>query len=180
MCPGALLGGDRAARRRADRTCSGRASAQRAGIDPAGYSLAGWPNESLGAASAELMRRLQAARRDDGPNVRHRAKLKHRLAKQTLAEHRKAEPSLVLPPELFDWTVAAHTTDLVAAVRRTGPRVVGDLGELDPAARRSMGRGSRQRPRPDRRRTFCSTRPSSGCSASLDPSPSRPAARATS
>ncbi len=79
-----------------------------AGIDPTGYSLAGWPNESLGAASAELMRRLQAARRDEGPNVRHRAKLKHRLAKQTLAEHRKAEPSLVLPPELFDWTVDAH------------------------------------------------------------------------
>ena len=102
-----------------------------AGIDPADYSLAGWPNESLGAASAELMRRLQAARRDDGPNLRHRAKLKHRLAKQTLAEHRKAEPSLVLPPEMFDWTVS-RTADLVSALRRVRPRIVGDLGELAP------------------------------------------------
>jgi hypothetical protein len=110
-----------------------------AGIDPSGYSLAGWPNESLGAASAELMRRLQVARRDEGPNLRHRAKLKHKLAKQTLAEHSKAEPSLVLPPELFEWAVT-RTAGLVTDVRQTAPRIVGDLADLTPSPRR-MGPG---------------------------------------
>lgn len=105
---------------------------QAAGIDPAGYGLDGWPNESLGATSAELMRRLSDARRADGRNPRHRGALKHRLAKQTLANHRKQEPTLVLPPDLHDWTVK-RTARLVRDVKKSRPRVVGDLDDLVPA-----------------------------------------------
>ena len=105
---------------------------QAAGIAPDGYSLEGWPNESLGAASAEIMRRLQVARRSEPRNPSHRGRLKHRLAKQTLAHHRKHEPILILPPELYDWTLTT-STKLIASVRRSEPVVVGDLGELLPA-----------------------------------------------
>lgn len=102
------------------------------GIDPAGYTLEGWPNESLGAASAEVMRRLQASRRQEGPNPRHRAKLKHRLAKQTLAAHRRDEPTLVMPPEIHAWAVQ-KTAALLKQVRSAGPRLVGDWDDLTPA-----------------------------------------------
>ena len=104
---------------------------QAAGIAPEGYSLEGWPNESLGAASAEIMRRLQVARRSEPRNPRHKGRLKHRLAKQTLATHRKAEPSLILPPEFYNWTLAT-SKQLIASVRRNEPTVVGDLDELLP------------------------------------------------
>jgi hypothetical protein len=104
---------------------------QAAGIAPEGCSLEGWPNESLGAASAEIMRRLQVARRSEPRNPRHRGRLKHRLAKQTLATHRKAEPSLILPPEFYDWALAT-SKQLIESVRRTEPTVVGDLDELVP------------------------------------------------
>ena len=103
------------------------------GLDPSGYTLEGWPNESLGAASAEVMRRLQVARRDDGPNPRHRAKLKHRLAKQTLAQHRKQEPTLVMPPDIHQW--AAQTTRrLVDEVQAAAPNPRGGLDRPRPGA----------------------------------------------
>ena len=101
------------------------------GVDASGYVLQGWPNESLGAASAEVMRRLQAARRDEGPNPRHRAKLKHRLAKQTLAGHRKQEPTLIMPPQHYDWAVR-KTESLVHEVRAAAPRLVGSWNDLMP------------------------------------------------
>lgn len=103
-----------------------------ADMDPADYSLQGWPNESLGAASAELMRRLQAARREDGPSPRHRGRLKHRLAKQTLAHHRSSEPVLVLPDELQGWVVR-RTRALVDDIQRQSPNLVGSYGDLTPA-----------------------------------------------
>lgn len=102
-----------------------------AGIAPVGLTLSGWPNESLGAASAELMRRVQAARQGTDAPQRQKGLLKHGLAKKVLAEHRRSEPSLVLPPSLLPW--AARTTDrLVADIRAAGVRVVGDLDDLAP------------------------------------------------
>jgi hypothetical protein len=113
---------------------------QAAGIAPTGLTLSGWPNESLGAASAELMRRLQAARRDDEAPARHRAALKHKLAKGVLATHRREEPGLVLPPEHLDW--ARETTRrLVRTIAASGVRVVGDLDDLTPREPR-LGPGS--------------------------------------
>ena len=102
-----------------------------AGIDPSGYSLAGWPNESLGAASAELMRRLQTLRKAEAPNPKHRGRLKHRLAKQTLALHRSAEPRLGLAPDRYDWVVKA-TRRLVDRVAEMEPRLVGTWDDLFP------------------------------------------------
>lgn len=102
-----------------------------AGVDPSGYSLDGWHNESLGAASAELMRRLQLIRQMEAPNPKHRGRLKHRLAKQTLARHRQAEPRLGLPPERYDWAIEA-TRRLMDRVEEFQPRLIGDLGDLFP------------------------------------------------
>lgn len=102
-----------------------------AGIDPDGYTLQGWPNESLGAVSAELMRRLQVARRDEGPNPRHKGRLKHRLAKDVLARRKSAEPSLTLPPQMHSWALRA-TKAQTEQIREVNPRIVGDLADLEP------------------------------------------------
>jgi hypothetical protein len=103
-----------------------------AGIDPNGMELAGWPNESLGAASAELMRRLQAQRRELGATgPRHRAVLKHKLAKGVLAQHRQEERTLVLSPETHGWVTRA-TEQQVARVTAARPHIVGDLADLAP------------------------------------------------
>ena len=102
-----------------------------ADIDPRGFSLNGWPNESLGAASAELMRRIQLARREEGPSPRHRANLKHRLAKSTLAAHRRQEPRLILPPDKYEWAQKA-TQEQLKQIRAAKPQIVGDLADLWP------------------------------------------------
>jgi hypothetical protein len=111
-----------------------------AGVRPTGLALSGWPNESLGAASAELMRRIQAARVGEEATPRHRGALKHKLAKGVLAGHRADEPSLVLPPENLAWAQSV-TLDFVEAIQRSGVRVVGDLDDLMPRAPR-LGPGT--------------------------------------
>jgi hypothetical protein len=114
--------------------------AEAAGVRPTGLTLSGWPNESLGAASAELMRRIQAARRDEDPLPKHRGTLKHKLAKGVLAQHRADEPSLALPPEHLPWAKSV-TQEFVQAIRASGVRVVGDLDDLTPRAPR-LGPGT--------------------------------------
>jgi hypothetical protein len=102
-----------------------------AGIEPTGLTLGGWANESLGAASAELMRRVQAARHEQGTRTRQTGILKRRLAEGVLVAHRREEPSLALPPAYLPWAHKA-TDRLVEAVRDSGVRVVGDLEDLQP------------------------------------------------
>lgn len=103
-----------------------------AGIEPIGFVLEGWPNESLGAASAEVMRRLSAMRRGEGGRSRkHRAALKHALAKNVLAGHRQSEPSLILDPARRTW-VERTTRRQLDKLREADIRVVGNLDELWP------------------------------------------------
>ncbi|HVQ18231.1 MAG TPA: hypothetical protein VMT27_04250 [Actinomycetes bacterium] len=100
-----------------------------AGIDPQGVDDSVSTNESLGAVSAELLRRVNRAAkaRDVSPEVA--AVVKQRLAKQVLAARKASEPSLDVPEEYQPWLVQT-AADLVADVKQVGPRVVGDLDEL--------------------------------------------------
>ena len=89
-------------------------------------------HESLGAASAELMRRL-----NDNDTVRsmslrtYRRSVNTAISRRGLVDRRSKEPSLALPLEHFEW--AARTADdMVAMIADLGVRVVGDLDDLRP------------------------------------------------
>jgi hypothetical protein len=112
---------------------------QAADVRPEGLVLSGWPNESLGAASAELMRRIQAARGGE-PVPRQRGVLKHKLAKGVLSAHRAQEPSLALPPDKLAWAQSV-TRGMVQRIEGSGVRVVGDLDDLTPVPSR-LGPGT--------------------------------------
>jgi hypothetical protein len=101
------------------------------GIEPAGYSLDVRRNDSLGAVSAELMRRVSVARRATGGKARHREVLKHKLAKGILSGRRPEEPSLVLPPELYQW-VRRVSQEQIGRIVKAAPHIVGELDDLRP------------------------------------------------
>lgn len=86
-------------------------------------------NESLGAASAELMRRVNVrAKRDDADWATLQA-LKWRVAKRRLSRRKSDEPTLVLPADFYPWMAQAQK-DLVAAIETVGPVVIGTLDDL--------------------------------------------------
>ncbi len=101
------------------------------GLDPDGFDLEGFENDSLGAVSAELMHRVsaEARRRDFKPS--EFVVFKRILAKRVLAKRRKSEPSIVVPPDSREW-LEARSHDLVDEVRAVGPQVIGDLDDLIP------------------------------------------------
>jgi len=102
-----------------------------AGLDASGFDLDGFENDSLGAVSAELMRRLSAEARDRGLRPPDFQVFKRSLAKRVLAKRKKSEPSIVLPPEHQSW-VEDRTRRLIDEVKSIGPVVVGDLDDLSP------------------------------------------------
>lgn len=89
-------------------------------------------NESLGAASAEVMRYVSAAA--EGTNVSDavRRNLKRVVSKEILASHKSSEPTLLLPPQYQEWTTKRSRT-LIADLAAFEPTVIGDLDELMPA-----------------------------------------------
>lgn len=94
-------------------------------------------NESLGATSAELMRRANVrAKRADADWSTVQA-LKWRVAKRRLSGRKSDEPTLVLPRDYYVW-VAEQQQHLTTAIRQVNPVVVGDLEDLlyaaDPSA----------------------------------------------
>jgi hypothetical protein len=100
------------------------------GVDAAAAELPSPANESLGAASAEVMRRLNAelgdlSFEDYAPVV------KHALAKRVLGARRKDEPAVGF--DVPDW-VRERSTGMVDKLRALGIDVVGDLAELEPVA----------------------------------------------
>ena len=98
------------------------------GVEDTGVRQPGSGNESLGAASAEVVRQLNGMLADldfsDYAPV-----VKHRLAKSILGERRDEEPTVGF--EVPDW-LRRRSADVVERLAEQEVRVVGDLAELDP------------------------------------------------
>ncbi|GAA4371582.1 hypothetical protein [Nocardioides caricicola] len=100
------------------------------GVDPAGFAEPGPTNESLGAASAEVLRLLNE-RVEGMAYGEYARKVKQQLAKRVLAKRRGEEPGVGYEPS--PW-LRERAGQLVEQLRGSGIRVVGDLAELTPLA----------------------------------------------
>ncbi len=102
-----------------------------AGIDAKRYDTSARVNESLGAASAEVVRYVsEALVQGEFPQNTSRI-VKKRLAKQIMASRKSLEPALILPPEHEAWALR-ESERIVAEIRELGPQIVGDLADLTP------------------------------------------------
>jgi hypothetical protein len=105
-----------------------RRFAEATDLDPDGLEAHISSNESLGAASMEVMRRLNE-RLSDLDFPAYAPTVKHRLAKRTLAARRDLEPALGFP--IPDW-LPELSQRMIGRLRDLGVRVVGDLDDLTP------------------------------------------------
>lgn len=106
------------------------------GVGAGRYELPTPANESLGAASAELMRRVNVRLADTDTDLLPREyarQCRQVLAKTVLAARSTDEPRLRLPAALQPWAVE-RSARTIAAIRASGVRVVGDLEDLQSAA----------------------------------------------
>ena len=108
------------------------------GIDPSGVELPGPANESLGAASAEVLRQLNS-RLEDLDYSRYVRKVKQPLAKKTLSRRRADEPAVGFEPP--PW-LRQRSDRMVAGLRESGARIIGDLAELEPVTVPGVDPGS--------------------------------------
>ena len=101
-------------------------------LDPNGFDLTvEHPNESLGAAQAELLRRVNVELGDRLPiGAGYYAVVRMYLANDFLARQARHDP-YGLDPVGHAWATTT-ATDWVADLRTRGVRVVGDLDELVP------------------------------------------------
>jgi hypothetical protein len=108
-----------------------RRFAEAVGFDPTGLVEPHRNNESLGAASAAALRRLNEVLNERGQGFPYGAHVrKQRLAKRILAAHRPDEPAIGLP--VAGW-VREQSTWMMTGLRELDVRLVGDWGDLDPA-----------------------------------------------
>ena len=107
-----------------------RRFAEAVGVDSEGVTFPASANESLGAASVEVLRRLNI-RLQDLEFPEYAPVVKHRLAKGVLAGRRDLESALGfdVPPWL-----PALSDAMIGRLRDLGVRVVGDLEELRPVS----------------------------------------------
>jgi hypothetical protein len=103
-----------------------------AGFDAAGYPLARRANESLGAPSLEIARRVNVEAQARGMTTARNPTFRRILCKRVMAARRSLEPGIALPTDCDDW-LAETTEVLLEKVNRLDPLVVGDLSELVPA-----------------------------------------------
>jgi hypothetical protein len=102
------------------------------GITPSSLEAAPSSNESIGAHSAELLRRLNE-RTAHFDWLRYRWAYKNALARVALAERAGQEPRVALSRDELAWATS-EAEAMVAAIAASGVRVVGDLADLIPAA----------------------------------------------
>lgn len=107
-----------------------RRFAEAIGVDGVDAVQPASANQSLGAASVEVMRRLNVLL-SDLDFTEYAPVAKHRLAKRVLAGRRSSEPALGfdVPPWL-----PALSERMVGRLDALGIRVVGDLADLAPVA----------------------------------------------
>lgn len=93
-------------------------------------------NESLGAASVQVMRRINEALSEyDVPWPQYSSELKFGLAKAILAQHRREEEPLGLKTPRW---VRKQGLAIKGRLAGCGVRVVGDLDDLDPVSTRGV------------------------------------------
>lgn len=92
-----------------------------------------WSNSSLGAHSAELMRRLNEDATDLDTAERSYG-FKHALGRSLVTGGQESEPRFALTQPQQDW-VSSRAHAMVRQLERSGVRVVGDLADLIPAPR---------------------------------------------
>jgi hypothetical protein len=103
---------------------------QAVGFDADVLAAAPSSNPSLGAASAQLLRRLNAVLAEHDLAIPHGGLLrKHVIAKRLLASHRSEEPAIGLP--VPDW-VPGTAASMVAELQKLGVGLIGDWAELEP------------------------------------------------
>lgn len=106
--------------------------AEAVGFDPDGLAGSERANAAVGAASVEVVRRVNEVLDAHGhPWPSGHYLRKHLLAKKVLAARRSQEPRIGL--EVPGW-VAAYSTEMVDAVRETGVRMIGTWSDLDPVS----------------------------------------------
>jgi hypothetical protein len=89
-------------------------------------------HESLGAASAEVMRRLNGSPAVEALTLaQYKKSINHVLSRHALAPRRGQEPGLVLPEQHRDWAERAAER-MIEELAATGVEVIGDLADLRP------------------------------------------------
>jgi hypothetical protein len=98
------------------------------GVDPSGVTMPGPANESLDAASAALLRRLNASLADlDFAD--YAPLVKHQLAKRILGSWGAEEPSVGFEPP--PWLLERSSV-VVHDLRESGVRLIGSWSDLEP------------------------------------------------
>lgn len=106
------------------------------GVDPTGLRDPRGANESIGAASAMMLRRLNELLEADGLGRKDGIILRKRhLAKQILAARKAEEPTIGLP--VAPW-VEQQSREVRKRLKKLRMDVVGDLDELDPVPVRGI------------------------------------------
>ncbi|MCZ3387758.1 MAG: hypothetical protein LH645_01255 [Actinomycetia bacterium] len=100
-------------------------------LDSTAYDATTSVNESLGAASAEVLRYVSAALEDRDTHRQTSRVLKKTLAKGVLNGRKSAEPTLVLPHHLQEWAVERSRT-LIADLAAVETTTIGTLEDLEP------------------------------------------------
>lgn len=102
------------------------------GISPLQVREVSPTNESLGATSADLLRRLNTKIADlDLTEKQYNVLMRGLLAREILAKRTGEEPKVTPPRSALPWA-QRHSDRIIEAVRSSGVHVVGDLEELRP------------------------------------------------
>lgn len=101
-------------------------------LDPERYPTSGVTNASLGAASCEVMRRLNALPAvTEMPRKLYGQEINGTLTRRVLAQRGKPEPAITLPAGQREW-VMSKAEEIISDVEAVGARVVGSLDDLRP------------------------------------------------
>jgi hypothetical protein len=116
-----------------DTSVVGTRFARAIGVSADGFAEPDHDNSSVGAYSAELLRRLNSA--DPGFERHHfRWGVKDALVRHGLAGRAASEPGFGLSVDQHDW-VCRRADRMITDIEAAGVTVVGDLSDLRPAAR---------------------------------------------
>lgn len=102
------------------------------GVSADGFDQPEYDNSSVGAYSAELLRRLNAT--DPGFQRHHfRWGVKEALVRRALASRADSEPRFGLSQDQLEW-VRRRADRMIEEIASSGVKVIGELADLRPAA----------------------------------------------